>query len=134
RESLRRNHFQRTRAALAAWAGRTVRNHQSQRKVERRIAGASANVDRSVEERSKAAPPISLRSTNALAETFLARARLVFAGSGRWRKMAVSQLSGQSALRRAEPVSILHGEHAPAAQPEGLRVLHHAAGRGGPAG
>jgi uncharacterized protein (DUF885 family) len=39
----------------------------------------------------------------------------------------MAQLSGQSALRSAKPVSLLHGKYAPAAEPKGLRLLRDAA-------
>src|ERR1700724_1289017 len=41
--------------------------------------------------------------------------------------MAVPQLSGQPTLRRAKPVAIIPGEHAPAFVEERLRVLPDAA-------
>ena len=128
RESLRRNHFQRTGAALSTWAGRTIRNHQSQRELERRIACASANANRSVEERSDPAPPISVDRRRPRKD-FPRTCSTGFSGPGGWRKVAVSQLSRQSTLRRAEPVSLIHGEHSPAPQREGLRILHDAARR-----
>jgi uncharacterized protein (DUF885 family) len=54
------------------------------------------------------------RSPVVVPKAFCACARLVFANASRRRKVAVAQLSSQSALRRAEPISFFHGKHAPA--------------------
>ena len=129
RESFRRNDFQRTGAAVTARAGRTIRHYQSQRKTERRIAGASANGDRPLEERSDSAARVSIRSTISVAKTFYPCAGLVSEGPGRRREVAVAQLSCQSTLRRPEPVSLVHGQHPSALRCERLRVLHHASRR-----
>src|SRR6266566_2349990 len=83
---------------------------------------------RQVEARPGATSPVPARSTIAAAKAFHACAGLVFKNPSRRRKMAVAQLSGQSALRRAESISFLYGEYAPAADPERLRVLPEAAG------
>src|SRR6266566_8917836 len=83
---------------------------------------------RQVEARPGATSPVPARSTIAAAEAFHARAGLVFKNASRRRKMAVAQLSGQSALRRSESISFLYGEYASAADPERLRVLPEAAG------
>src|SRR6266550_1716775 len=83
---------------------------------------------RQVEARPGATSPVPARSTIAVAKAFHACAGLVFKNPSRRRKMAVAQLSGQSALRRAESISFLYGEYAPAADPERLRVLPEAAG------
>src|SRR5438128_5258549 len=129
RKSFRRNRFQRTRIAIRAWLGRTIRHYQSQRKTERRIAGASANGDRPLEEGSDSAARVSIRSTISVAKTFYPCAGLVSEGPGRRREVAVAQLSGQSALRRPEPVSLVHGQHPSALRCQRLRVLHHASRR-----
>src|SRR5258708_7614949 len=80
-----------------------------------------------MEARSGAASPISARSPIAFAKTFHARAGLVFAGPSRRREMAMARLPSQSALRSAERVSLVHGDYAPAPEPEGLRLLRDAA-------
>src|SRR6266576_4198470 len=83
---------------------------------------------RQVEARPGATSPVPARSTIAVAKAFHAYVGLLFKNARRRRKMAVAQLSGQSALRRAESISFLYGEYAPAAGPERLRVLPEAAG------
>src|SRR5438876_8697498 len=127
RKSFRRSYFQRAGIADATWLGRAIRHYQSQRKTERRIAGASANGDRPLEEKSDSAARVSIRSTTSVAKTFYPCARLVSEGPGRRREVAVAQLSGQSTLRRPEPVSLVHGQHPSALRCQRLRVLHHAA-------
>src|SRR6266496_2689540 len=67
-----------------------------------------------------------LRPAVAFTKTFHARAGMVFANASRRRKVAMAQLSSQSTLRRAEPISLFHGKHAPVAESQGLRVLPEA--------
>ena len=109
RESFRGSYLQRTGAAHSARISRAARNHQSQRQTERRIARASANGHRPLEERPGSTPSVFAGSTISVAKTFDPRAGFVFARPGGGREMAVSQLSGQSTLRSAEPVPLLHG-------------------------
>src|SRR5437667_1864933 len=84
---------------------------------------------RQVEARPDAASSVLAGSTVRFSKTVHARVGMVSADTSRRRKMAVAQLPGQSALRRAEPISLFHGEHAPAAQPQRLRVLPQASRR-----
>ena len=68
-----------------------------------------------------------LEAANGVAAAFHACARLVPPASGRGRKVSVAQLSGESALRSAERVAVVHGEHASPARAAGLRILPPAA-------
>src|SRR5439155_19330555 len=81
-----------------------------------------------LEEGSDSAARVFVRPTIAVAKAFHSGAGLVSQGPGRRRKVAMAQLSGQPALWRPEPISLVHGQHPPAPQPTGLRVLHHATG------
>src|SRR5437899_6061354 len=127
REGLCRNSLRSPGDTLHARSGGAIRDHRSQWNARRRIARASTTGIRQVETRSGAASPISARSPIAFAEAFDARARLVSANTSRRRKMAMARLSRQSALRGTKPISVFHGEYAPAAEPEGLRLLRHGA-------
>src|SRR5439155_17139492 len=92
------------------------------------MAGTLGRRIRQVEARSDTTAPVSAGSPIPLTRAFHACAGLVFANASRERKMAMAQLPGQSTLRRAEPVPVFHGEHAPAAKPGRLRVLPDALG------
>src|SRR5205085_4840550 len=90
RKSLCRDDFHRAGAALGARPCRAIRDHQSQRKTERRIAGPSANGAQPLEKRSQSTPRISARSTIPFAKAFDPCAGLVFERRGRRREVAVS--------------------------------------------
>src|SRR5437763_17199349 len=98
-------------------------NHQSQWKARRLIAGTSTARNRQVETRFDSASSVPARSPVGFSKAFYARAGVVFASPSRRREMAVAHLSSQSALWRAEPISLFHGKHAPAAQSQRLRIL-----------
>src|SRR5437667_10817737 len=81
---------------------------------------------RQVEARPDAASRVPARQTVAFTKTFDTCVGLVFANAVRRRKVAVAQLSSQSALWRAEPVPFFYGKHASPAQPERLQILPEA--------
>src|SRR4029453_1673500 len=127
RKGLCRNSIRSSGDPINAGLGRTIRDHRSQRKTRRRIACTSTARIRQVEARSGPASPVSGRSPIGFAKAFHARVGLVFANTSRWREMAMAQLSGQSAFRSAEPISLVHGQYSPPAEPKGLRLLRDAA-------
>src|SRR4029077_11464542 len=90
RQGLRRNSLRSPGDTLHAWSGGTIRDHRSQWKTRRRIAGASTTRIRQMEARPGAASPISARPPIAFAKAFDARARLVFANTSRRREMAMA--------------------------------------------
>src|SRR2546428_11980752 len=78
---------------------------------------------RQVEARPDAASRVPARPAVAFTKTFHTCVGLVFANAGRRRKVAVAQLSSQSALWRTEPAPFYYCKLAPPAQLQRLRIF-----------